>query len=470
MPYFRFLFCEWNGRDIYSLVNKTLFIEEFSMVPNKWITKIYEAFTLFNNKVYMFGDPNQCEPVEPGSQIHTNYLESKTVSEMCPNVQTLQYIEKSCRYDKQTHEMLKKFLKYGKISTYFQPIDKKLHKNICYLNSTGIKVNTECCQKFTRDKKHVIVEFKYNNKRESYQVCKGMPILATQNMKDKQIFNTMEFIIEDISNNQFKINNEWFEQNEFSESFIPSFCVTVYKYQGCDINEHYNIYDVNRMDKKQLYTAMSRTTKLQYIHINNKELNNKYFNRKSPILELTNAKFNSLYSNGKIYKVTFSDKKVYVGSTCEDLATRLKWHLTNKNSQVYKHKDNTPKIELIINAPSNDKKSLEKVENGYIEQYADKYGKKLLNIKCNPIKKAKKIVYEVKIENEDQLRERIAKLDKKLNIKDDTKNKLWFIDSIINGKRYKTMARYGKKPKDKALEQINDKKQEMIKKLTIDFE
>ena len=44
-------FCEWNGRNINSLENKTLFIEEFSLIPNKWMMKIYEAFTLFNNKV-----------------------------------------------------------------------------------------------------------------------------------------------------------------------------------------------------------------------------------------------------------------------------------------------------------------------------------------------------------------------------------------------------------------------------------
>ena len=121
------------------------------MVPNKWMTMIYKAFTMFNNKVYMFGDPNQlCKPVEGGSQINYDCLESKTVLEMCPRVETLQYIEKSCRYDKQTHEMLKTFLKHGKTSTYFQPIDKKLYKNICYLNSTRIKVKTECCNQYTK--------------------------------------------------------------------------------------------------------------------------------------------------------------------------------------------------------------------------------------------------------------------------------------------------------------------------------
>ena len=247
-----------------------------------------------------------------------------------------------------------------------------------------------------------------------------MPLLATQNLKDKDIYNTMEFVVEDMIDRSFKVNNEWFEIREFSESFIPSFCITVYKYQGASIDEPYN---VNRMDKKQLYTALSRTTKFDYIRINNKEISNKYFNRRQPVLELVNSKFNSLYKNGKIYKVTFDNKMVYVGSTCEELETRFKWHLSNNKSQVFKHKDKNPKIELIINTPSNDKRSLEKVENGYIQEYAEKYGELLLNIKSNPIK-TKKIEYNVNIENKKQLEERIAKLENKLTIKDDTKNKI----------------------------------------------
>ena len=154
----------------------------------------------------------------------------------------------------------------------------------------------------------------------------------------KNIFNTMEFVIEDIKDNKFKVNNEWFELNTFRQCFIPSFCVTVYKYQGADINEPFNIYDVNLMDKKQLYTAMSRTTRFDYLHVNNKMLKNIYFNRKKPVLELVNSKFNSLFKNGKIYKVT---SYIYVGSTCQKLKTRLKWHLSNNKSQVFKHRTKT---------------------------------------------------------------------------------------------------------------------------------
>ena len=459
-------FCEWYRRDVNSLKDKTIFIEEFSMVPNKWMRKIYEAFTLFNNKIYMFGDPNQCEPVESGSQIHYDYINSKTIREMCPRTKTLKYIEKSCRYDKQTHEVLEKFLKYGKASAYFETIDKKLYKNICYLNYTRVKVNTDCCDRFVKDKKYETIDFKYNGKKQTYKVCEGRPVIATQNLKEQEIFNTMEFVVEDIYNDKFnnykfKVNDQMFDKAEFSISFIPSFCVTVYKYQGADINERYNIHDVNRMDKKQLYTALSRTTKFEYIHLNNKELNNKYFNRKQPKLELINTKFNSLYKNGKIYKVTFDNEMVYVGSTCEELETRLKWHLSNNKSQVFKYKNKNPKIELLMNIPSSDKKSLEKV---------DKYGKLLINIKSNPNNKTKKIEYNVNMENKTQLEERIAKLENKLTIKNDTRNKHFYFDTFIDGKRHKTMERYGKTPKDKALENINKKKQEKIKELTIYFE
>ena len=136
----------------------------------------------------------------------------------------------------------------------------------------------------------------------------------------------------------------------------------------------------------------------------------------------------------------------YVGSTCEELETRFKWHLSNNKSQVFEHRDKNPKIELIINTPSNDKRGLEKVENGYIEEYAEKYGELLINIKSNPLK-VKKVEYNVSIENKKQLDERIAKLENKLTIKDDTKNKQFYFDAFIDGKRHKTMARYEKHQK-----------------------
>lgn len=77
-----------------------------------------------------------------------------------------------------------------------------------------------------------------------------MPVTATQNIKDQEIFNTVEFSIENMAEYDYCVKNEWFIEQEFPENFIPSFCLTVYKYQGADINEPYNIHDVEKMDKK----------------------------------------------------------------------------------------------------------------------------------------------------------------------------------------------------------------------------
>ena len=186
-----------------------------------WHRPLWVATTVYET-ANCFGDPQQCELVESSSQIKYDYLDSKTVREMCPRVKTLKYIEKSCRYDTQTHEMLKTFLKHGKVSKYFQPTDKKNYKNIRYLNSTRKEANRDCCNQFTKGKRYETVIFKYNNEKETYKVCQDMSVLATRNIKEKDIFNTMEFKIEEIKGNTFKVNIEWFDEYVF-RVLHPSF-------------------------------------------------------------------------------------------------------------------------------------------------------------------------------------------------------------------------------------------------------
>ena len=468
-------FFEWKETDFSDLKKKTIFVDEFSMVSNKWMTKLYESFVKYNNTIYLFGDPNQCEPVEGMSQIQTDYLKSTTVKQMCPNIKTLEYITTCSRYDDKTYKMLSTFLKHGTVNHYLNPIGE-FNKNICYLNKTRISVNSQCCDRFVQGKKHMTVNFKYNGGTESYKICEGMPFIATTNIKEKEVFNMMEFKLLKMKKDEwgvyFQLNDEcgeWYSEIDFGNSFVPAFCVTVYKYQGSDINENYNIYDVDRMDIKQLYTALSRTTKLDFIHLNFNKLNTKYKPKEEVLFETCNVIQNT-FQNGKIYKVTFNDKKIYIGSTCNDLNTRFEQHMKDEKSQVFMNKNKNPQIKLIVNAPCFDKKTLEKIENGYITYYAERYGDNLINIRGNPIKKAKKIEYKVEVENEKQLRERIAKLDEKINIKDNVEGKFWFYDVVINGKRYKTMARYKEEAKEIALENISNKKNDLIKQLSQYFE
>lgn len=110
----------------------------------------------------------------------------------------------------------------------------------------------ECCKRYTENLDHEEVNIKYQGHGAKYKVAVGMPMLVTQNIRNKNMFNMEQFEIEKIENEdgnlEFTVDGKTFSHSEFSESFIPAFCVTVYKYQGGTIDEHYNIYDVEKMD------------------------------------------------------------------------------------------------------------------------------------------------------------------------------------------------------------------------------
>ena len=226
------------------------------------------------------------------------------------------------------------------------------------------------------------------------------------------------------------------------------------------------------MDKKQLYTALSRTTKFEYIHLNNRELNSRYYVREQPDEEISKMDGDLKYNEGKIYKIEFSNGKVYVGSTCEDLKTRLKLHLSDKKSVVYKNSIYKPKIELIVKAPCFDKKRLEEIEWRWIDWYAQDCDNDLLNVRGNSARKRTKrktVVHEVVMESDKQLIARVEQLEGKIVIRDNPEIGYWLFDTVVDGKRHKTKARYNDYTKDEAYNKISAKKRQLIKELTIDW-
>ena len=228
------------------------------------------------------------------------------------------------------------------------------------------------------------------------------------------------------------------------------------------------------MDKKQLYTALSRTTKFEYIHLNTSALNYVYEIRKQPNKEIVNSYLNSDYNNGKIYMIEFEKcDKVYIGSTTGELKTRLMQHLTNNKSPVDQYRTQKPHINLLVNAPSKGKRELEKVEFEWIADYSEKLGARLLN-KLGIKVSRKKVKYQAQMAaidfgTEKLLQDKIQKLGKTLRIKDDVVNKLLYYDGKVDGKRYATKARYTEQSKEEAMIKITKKQQQLIGELTIQF-
>ena len=124
------------------------------------------------------------------------------------------------------------------------------------------------------------------------------------------------------------------------------------------------------------------------------------------------------------------------------IETRLKEHLSDTKSIVYKNKDKNPITSLVIDCPCKNKHKLEKKEKKHINDYAKNHGDKVLNKRGNEeINKKPEIKYSFKIEKEEDLLNRIEKIPATEN---DEKNKQLKIRFRNGGKNVKVIKRYGK--------------------------
>ena len=161
-------YCYDNIRGIDNLKDKIVFIDEYTMTPNRYITLLYQAFIRYDITIIMSGDDNQCEPINNIKLTRHNYFVSKSVSEMCPKKIEMKYIEGSSRYDNNTRTMLNNFLKYKNLKyKRFQPIGQ-YYKNICWLNETRKRVTKDCCERFVQNKELYEINFKYKSHIEKY--------------------------------------------------------------------------------------------------------------------------------------------------------------------------------------------------------------------------------------------------------------------------------------------------------------
>ena len=87
------------------------------MTPNRWITKLFHPVYVRRHKPVF-----TCPPVEGGSAVHYDYLNSVSIKEMCPLTEELGCVKSSCRYDEATNNILSILLRTGKVSQCFKPI------------------------------------------------------------------------------------------------------------------------------------------------------------------------------------------------------------------------------------------------------------------------------------------------------------------------------------------------------------
>lgn len=497
-----------------------IFVDEFFMTPNRFVTILYNSKC---PNIRLYGDPNQLEPVEP---FYYDYVKSPAIMDMCPTFKTLPYISESrftkklmdvCEYFRQNHALPN--------NCKFSLTDPNIFKNICYTNKCRISVNTDCCDRWLKIHNEKGVVICCNNEQsniyddrciytpkygdghiqrdgaghagaideiEKYTVCGGMPVIATQNMKEFDICNSEIYKITRIDRGYIFLNHTYTAKKEdgtssevefkspirdFGKSFVPAFCTTVHKFQGDEIDEPYNIFEITKMTWKLFYTAITRSTKYKYIHTD--AINPSYVFPKTnyPVLLEADIFDGGVFRNAKIYEVKFSDNTYYVGFTTEELEGIIDTSIFLGNGITFRLMHLNPIVSLIHNFPCFERREVEIEKKRVIADYIAKYGKsqirntdtkalishttgsqiKIAKVELEPNNIVHKLKTGVKAMS------RAANLADMLAIKDDPKKKQFKIHKIICGVKYEKYVRYSNIGRDAAMEAITNWRDELLK-------
>ena len=385
-----------------------ILIDEYSMTPYKMMNLLNVLKNKLNIKLFFFGDYNQCLSVETTGIIY-DYFKSSTFQAMCNNnLINLKYKPEYARYNQELKDILDLFLKNDKA---ILPIllktktEQNTYINICRTINKKWQINKSCNERYLLEnpnntKLEITYKKTINNKLVDipYILITGQEYICSNKIASYNLYNGSRCKLENIEceNILLKYNNDLIKFNikEFIENFEPAYAQTIYRFQGLTIREPFTIHELNIMSKRELYTSMSRATKLDDICFN---YTSKYFENKDIIncVELKMKKNNDIdekYQHGKIYKITF-DNFIYIGSTYRDIEERFKEHKQAKKGSIFieklKDNKNKAKIELVMKYPCKSLQELEFKEREITEQYINHESLILLNTKFNRKQKIK---------------------------------------------------------------------------------
>ena len=189
-------------------------------------------------------------------------------------------LSKCVRSDKKLFDLSLQALKNKNMIPVLAFPQKELTKlNLSFTHMTRKIVNKKCNEKFSQGKDKIFFKSNDNIKTQSGFIYVGCPIISYKNNKKYDIYNNQTFDITRIDKKKktFYImiegKEEEFKVSEFSNQFLLAFCITIHCSQGQTYSEKYTIYDWNhpRFNKKLAYVALSRSTKYEYIQINERE-------------------------------------------------------------------------------------------------------------------------------------------------------------------------------------------------------
>ena len=180
------------------------------------------------------------------------------------NVCRLPYLGQ--RYDAETFAKLNALLATNKIEWGEKKLFPAPRLTLCKSPLTRKKINAARYEQESKGKETVFID------GVAYFV--GMPLIAYDNDKTRGIVNSHHYILVDANEGgAVVLRNQHVEQTvrvpdaSISKLFRYGWCDTVARVQGGALDFPYNIVDLASMNRNDLYTAVSRTTRWEYIGV-----------------------------------------------------------------------------------------------------------------------------------------------------------------------------------------------------------
>ena len=231
-------------------------VDEVSMVNKRHMALIRRLVYETGCSIVFAGDFNQCRPVEAEDHIVYRYESCKIFKELCQyNVVRLKASARTARGDASAIMYADYFLKYHRLHPHLEhkPIDNDLKDNVTKLNRTRRRINDKFFHGF-----------------EIGEVIIANPVDPKEReLRERGLYTSEFYTILAMNRSQVKVATDvdpdgvWFDKNRFE----PTFAVTVYRYQGKAIPRPFNILDTQSMTFEEMYTALTRATKGDDIHV-----------------------------------------------------------------------------------------------------------------------------------------------------------------------------------------------------------
>ncbi|RYF12412.1 MAG: hypothetical protein EOO42_20140, partial [Flavobacteriales bacterium] len=202
--------------------------------------------------------------------------------------------------------------------------------NVCFTNKKRDEINKACLARWVVENSAELVHF-------GFPVAVGLPVMCYDEAdKLQKVFKTQVFTIFDIQKDIIKLKNGdavvCFNKSQFHKVFDYAFAYTVHKCQGITIEGHYNIYEAHLMSSDVLYTAMSRGTRRELVHIVTKR--DCVYSENTRCQSIQHVLHTANLKQGTIYEITLSNGMYYIGKTNKTIQERLNEHIMNPTNEA----------------------------------------------------------------------------------------------------------------------------------------